>query len=318
MTYTVGGKIQSTDYNTFVGANTSNTSSSINSVWNIGYGNAGYGQTSNLANVSIGTKVTAVQWNNLVSILNKITQHQNNTDSNVTFLSAGNKVADRSNLTSSLTSVYNNRLQAATTGAFANYDQNIALLANGNQSRTGNVSFSVSFGNADQARYFFNAGGYLNLQYQSFTNNLANDRGTSIGTLVQTNFASKNMRANQFDARTGTGGILLTDTTTGAAGYYGITSTPTTKFRVDSGGAVYTGDYFLVDFYNSGASGSNGGNGDKVEINAVVFSSTVGSIDPSDLLDVNFTLRLTVVEPETDDIVNSWGTVTVTSSIGTS
>lgn len=313
MTYTSGGLIQASDYNDFLGGATSNVSGSINSIWSTGYGNAGYGQTSNLANVSIGNTVTAEQWNALTYVVDKVSNHQNNANSNVSLVSVGANITAQSNLSATMSNLYTNRLVAYDIGNIANYNQTVTLRANGNQSFTGNISYTVQFSSADQARYFFNAGGYLNLQYFSFTNALSNDRGTSIQTLAQTNFASKDMKANSFGARTGSGGTLITDTTTGAAGYYGITSTPTTKIRIDSDG-FYGGDYFLVNYNNSGSNGSNGGNGTNIDINAVIFSSTVGSTDPEDRLDVNLTMRLTVVEPEVDNLTNSWGAITVNSS----
>jgi len=313
MTYATGQKIQSTDYNSFVGATTSNSSGVINSIWSVGNGNSGYGQSSNLANVSVGTKVTANQWNSLLFVVNKISDHQTNANSNVTLLQPNLKISFRSNLVGTLSNLYNNRLTAFNTGSFANYDQTVSMLGIENQAVTANIAYSVQFANVDAARYFFNAGGYLNLEYLSFTNSLGNPRGDSIGTLVQTNFVSKNMRSNSFGARTGSGGTLVTDVTTGTAGYYGINTTPTTKIRIDSAG-YFSSDYFLVDYSNSGGAGLNNGNGNIVNLNVVFYSGTIGSTEPTDDINITVGMRLVVVEPETDNLSNSWGTVTVIKS----
>jgi len=313
MTYAVGGNIEASDYNTFLGGNTSNVSGSVNSIWSTGYGNAGYGQTSNLANVTINDTVTAQQWNSLTYVINKITNHQGNANSNVSLVSVGSNIAYQANLPATLANIYNNRLVAYETGNITNYLQQVTLRANGNQSYTGNISFNIAFEDADKARYFFNAGGNIDLSYYAFDGIYSTPRESSIETLVSTNFATKIMLANEFTPRLGSGGTVLTDVTTGTAGYYGITSTPVEKFRVGSA-SYYSGDTFLLQYSNSGSNGVNGGNGNEIDINAVVVCSNVGATGIYDLLDANLTLKLTVNEPEIEHLTKSWGNITVIST----
>ena len=64
MTYSSGGLIQATDYNTFAG----NTTAGLNRIWSTGAGDAGWGQTS-IATVAASGIVTATNWATLVNNL---------------------------------------------------------------------------------------------------------------------------------------------------------------------------------------------------------------------------------------------------------
>ena len=68
MTYTVGGTIQSTDYNGFVATT---AGANVNATWN-----TTYGQTA-LAQVAVGGTVTATQWATLNSTITSMANHQN-------------------------------------------------------------------------------------------------------------------------------------------------------------------------------------------------------------------------------------------------
>ena len=70
MTYSSGGLIQATDYNTF--------KDTLNGIWSTGTGNSGYGQTAVAAVTSAGT-VTATQWATLNSTLTSMARHSNTT-----------------------------------------------------------------------------------------------------------------------------------------------------------------------------------------------------------------------------------------------
>jgi hypothetical protein len=123
MAYAQGDLILDDHYNTFATGNADGTTNhavaNINTVWGVGNGNKGYGQTSTLSAVSAGSTVTATQWSTMISRLNSILTHQSGT--------------------------------ASTT----NYDGtwNVAAPTTFSQSRT------VTFASGDAARYFFNAGG---------------------------------------------------------------------------------------------------------------------------------------------------------------
>ena len=73
MSYSQGGLIAATDYNGFVGSNPSAVANTINTVWAIGNGQYGYGQTA-LSQVAATGLVTATQWATAVNTVNILAQ----------------------------------------------------------------------------------------------------------------------------------------------------------------------------------------------------------------------------------------------------
>lgn len=311
MTYASGGLIQASDFNNLVGgsAGTQGGGTQLNPVWSTGQGNYGYGQTA-VSNVSVSGTVAATNWASLVNTLNSARIHQSGSGSGISAPTAGTTISYLSTLTSAVSTAATNRLSAATTGTTTSTGKSVTMSAAAGGTTTGVITFTVTFASVDQARYFFNAGGSLNLSYSAFTNTGGTARGTSIQTLAQTNFASKRMNAASYGARTGSGGTLITDTTTG--GYYGLsTGSSTERFRVNST-SYYTGDYFQVYDYTNGTTGSYAANGNVLTITVVAHSSSTGSSQPADSINILLTMLLTATYPETTNLTNSWGTVTIT------
>ena len=112
MTYSVGGLIEASDYNTFAG----NTTTGLNRVWSAGSADYGYGQTS-ISTVSPAGQVTATNWATLVNTLTTTAQHQNTTITSRTAPVTGNIVAILANVSTDITSVTSARGNAAATGA---------------------------------------------------------------------------------------------------------------------------------------------------------------------------------------------------------
>jgi hypothetical protein len=168
MTYNTGGVIQALDYNTFA-----TLTGGINEVYADSHPGAttvaagadyGYGQTSTLASVSAGTPVTAAQWSNLFNVMKDCGTHQGTTT--VPPLPAsnpavGNTILAIGSLSTLLTTLRTNRLNLAI-GQSAQTSAN----SSGTSAPWTNslvYTFSVNLGTWDQARYFFNAGGYIGL-----------------------------------------------------------------------------------------------------------------------------------------------------------
>ena len=61
MTYSSGGLIQAVDYNTFAqgGASADNNVANINTIWGVGTGDKGWGQSTTITPVSAAATVTA-------------------------------------------------------------------------------------------------------------------------------------------------------------------------------------------------------------------------------------------------------------------
>lgn len=314
MTYSTGGLIQASDYNTFNGATTANVSGTLLSVYSTGKGNAGYGQTLGVpTNVAAVTDtVTATQWTTMVNAINVVRKHQSGAGfSNIGTYSAGTVINATNNISSNLTSAYSNRLTYAaqgTTTTGSTYSPNFTL-PNQLAGTTYQMIRTATFESADKARYFFNAGGQINFVIISVTNTGGTTRGASLATLAQTNFVSKKFGAGDMVARTGTGGTVNTDLTTGA-GYYSLTTSDVLKCQITSTTATYTTDNIAFYAKSNGAQGSNSDAGSVITMRLDLTSGTqTGGFNDSINITVNY--RVDVIYPSSSYLSNTWGTVTI-------
>jgi hypothetical protein len=184
------------------------------------------------------------------------------------------------------------------------------MVAPSGTANTGVITFTCSFGSADQARYFFNSGGGLRLYFVSFASGSSpTDRGLSINTLANVNYFTKTMKAITFTGRGGTGGTVVTDI--GNLGFYGQSTSPTTACRINST-SYYSNDYIEVATSTNGTTGSYGGNGTQVTMSFTAFSAAYGGGGSfNDNINITLTMGLQVQYPETTFLANTWGSVTV-------
>jgi hypothetical protein len=140
--------------------------SKINGILGVGSGTSGYGQTISSAQVSVNDPIRASQWTALRNDLLRARQHQTGADEsgNLTVINAGETVASNSieveyNNFSDV--VIANKLTVA--GSQGSTSELIASSRNGDSVGPWNGILSnqitVSFSDANHARYFFNAGG---------------------------------------------------------------------------------------------------------------------------------------------------------------
>lgn len=312
MTYSSGGVIQATDYNGFAGGAAANVSGQLNTVLSTGRGNAGYGQSS-VANVTAVTNdVTATQWTTLVNGVDKVRKHQSGVGyANLTTYTAGQTINVINDITTNLTTSFTNRLVYTAQGATvtgATFSP-IFTLPNQLAGTTFQFSRTATFASADQARYFFNAGGQLNYVIISVTNNDGTTRSASLATLAATNFASKKIGAQDCVARTGTGGTLNIDGTTNT-GYYTSTTSNVTKTQITSTTATYTTDVFYLYEKSNGVQGTNADAGSVVTLGVDLVSGTqTGGFNDSINITVNH--RVDVIYPSSTFLANTWGSVTI-------
>lgn len=311
MTYSSGGLIQAADFNGFAGGSPgANVSGQINSVWSVGYGNAGYGQT-RVSNVAIGGTVAASDWASLINATNAARKHQSGVGySNIGVPTAGTTITYLSTLSGAITDAYTNRqLDASGVTSVATLDKTISVSAAAGANGSGSQSWAVTFASVDAARYFFNAGGYITIGYKSSTTN-GTARSASQVTLAQTNFASDLKRDIQWDGRTGTGGTVVTNLTTNK-GYYGsATAAYETIVQINST-SYYSSDYMYMQSYQTGGAGSYGANGNVINILVFHFSSATGSTQPSDTCSASLVYTCTAWAPTTTYLTNTWGTPTI-------
>jgi len=247
MTYSSGGLIQAADYNTF--------QTNLNAIWGTGSTDSGWGQTA-ISAVSVGAVVTATNWATLVNNLATSGAQTSTTLTSRTAPVTGDVIAILASVATDITSCTTNRGNAASSGAEVGY-------ASGTTSKTGATSngtqgawtivftHTVTFPSADQARYFWNAGGRVRLQFgkSSTGTDLDPDWNTFAGypgslyITGRVNSAAQTIAGVSYTGTTrigGTGGTQTTLATT--TGWYQLTVTPATIFLLNNTNAPYTGE----------------------------------------------------------------------------
>ena len=332
MTYSSGGLIQASDYNTFVG----NTTAGLNRVWSTGSGDAGWGQT-DIATASTGGTVTATQWAQLVNNLSTSGSQTGTTITSRTAPTAGNLINVLANVSADITSVTTNRGNAPAVGTeYGTFSGTTSkTTATGSGQATWSITFThvITFASANSARYFWNAGGRARLQFSKTgsSTDIDPDWNTFVALCGSIYFAGRVNGAAQTIAGTsytgtnrigGTGGTQTTLATT--TGWYSLTpgAAATTIFQLNNTVAPYTGEYiqttaavngasttltFVTTWYQPaisppGTDDISGGTG--VSSPAI----TVGAATAP-------TTLCTYIPPSTTYLTSSWGTPTITASV---
>lgn len=299
MTYSSGGLIQATDYNGLAQTNAAN----VAYVLGTGSQQFGYGQsTTAIASVSAAGTVTATQWAGLVHSINKVLGHQGGSAAQLASgsnigITAGATIAAFANVSTAVTTINTNKLDFnSTRGTLVTGADFDATFSTSTFTRT----ITVTFASADQARYFFNAGGRLSLVFvpSGLTDNAKEQSYTDlmngIGTL-------------HLDALTSTRtGSTETVTTDGLAiGYWDLTTSNQTIIKLTSDNANYTANTLEVLMRVAGAAGSNGGLGTQVIYDITYTDGADEAFD--DAVSGTFRHRVDITPPETTFLANSWG-----------
>ena len=259
MAYSSGSTIIALDYNTFAqgGAAVNHAVANINTTWGVGSGDRGYGQSTTLPPVTTGTDtVTATQWSTMIARLNSMLTHQAGSGSGITAPTTGATIAYLTTLSSSITTAFNNRLTVASNGTdVAGSATNTVW--NSAAPTTLQIIKTATFANADQARYFFNAGGKIILTFGAVTNTLGNSKGADWVSLISTKMASITV-GGYTNVRNGTGGTAGSTNT--ARGYWnaGTTNVSIINLTSASGTADYGANAISVGIKTNGVQGANG------------------------------------------------------------
>lgn len=302
MAYALGNVIEAVDYNSLILAD----NNQLNAVWGTGFGSGGYGQTA-IPTVAAPGVVTATQWATLINAVNNARAHQTGNASITGFSSvvAGDTVNYLSTLQTQVDAAYTDRLSYAaqgTTTTGSNFDEGISSTTGLSNYVTDRV---VTFASANQARYFFNAGGQLNLVLSAID---SADSGSenSFDRLV-TGLGGVGFRAATNTGRTGSGITLNTNNT--AFGYYNnVFNSATTLVQVTDTTASYTESTGYIQVYTSSSDTTNGAKG----LN-VVFRTVYSIADKTwdDTLSLTYRTRVDIVRPSTTYLSDVWGTITV-------
>lgn len=336
MSYISGGLIEAADYNGFV----SNNANNVNAVWSTGSGDSGWGQTA-LSNVSVGALVTATNW---ASLVNTIASMGSQTGTSYTARTApvtGNLIAVLSNVATDITNITTNRGNAVGSGTISSTwtgsTAKTTSTGSGGNAWTITFTHTITFPSADQARYFWNAGGYIRLDMQKTSTGTDSDPdwNTFIGTVggpggagigsIYFNGAVRGV-AQTIAGVTWLGTTVVNGSagaTTANQGWYSLTggaaatqiyikSNPTSPYTNDNvrvTAAVNAGrtTLTLTTTWNSGARTGAGQNA--VITGGTDTTSPYGTAGTAPLVLCRF------VPPSTTYLSASWGTPTIAASV---
>jgi hypothetical protein len=313
MSYAQFGLIEASDFNTLVGGNPTATANTLNATWATGSAGAGYGQTAQ-ANVAASDTVLASSWANVVNRTASAATHQGSSISSVTAPVAGGPITFLSAIPTNLQTIYTNRRNAATQGATT------ANAVTYGSSWLNALTFTqtVTFANGDAARYFFNSGGQLKITCTHAAtsgagNTLFNGLASNVGTIVMSSPTSGTITiaSTSYNGITKIGGGGSTPTISTNSGYFAMTTSNANVFTQLAGGATaYLNSFIRVVAKSNGTVGSNGDVGNVITLytiwDEVPDGLTVGS---------GSTVTLTAQAPETTNLANTWGTITLSGSV---
>jgi hypothetical protein len=323
MTYSAGGLIQATDYNGFV---STTTGANVNATWSTGATDSGWGQTA-LGTVAAGGTVTATQWASLVNTLASMGSQTGTTITARSAPTAGQTISVLAAVNTDLTNCYTNRGNAATSGTaygtFSGTTSKTTATGSGASAWTITFTHTVTFPSADQARYFFNAGGIIKLQYGKTSTGTDTDPDWNqlagwCGSINITGGA-QTIAGQPYTGTTrlgGTGGTQNTLAT--STGWYALTTSPTTIFQLNNSVTPYTGEYIrttatatsstvltLVTTWVDGGAGQTSN----------ITGGTATGSPSTTITGTAPTTLVTYVPPSTTYLTNTWGTPTIAASV---
>jgi hypothetical protein len=327
MTYSVGGLIQAADYNTF--------QTNLNAIWSTGSTDSGWGQNA-LSAVSASGVVAATNWSSLVNTLATAGNQTTTTLTSRTAPVAGDVIAILANVATDITSVTTNRGNAASVGTeygtFTGTTSKTTATGSGQAAWTITFTHTITFADANSARYFWNSGGRVRLQYgKSSTGTDAdpdwNTFAGQCGSLYvsgRVNNAAQTIAGISYTGTTrigGTGGTQTTLATT--TGWYSLTAgaAATTIFQLNNDVYPYSGEYIRTTAaVNAGSTTltlvttwvSDGSLGATANISGgTAVTSPATSIGAATAP----TTLCTYVPPSTSFLTSTWGTPAIAASV---
>ena len=325
MTYSAGGLIQATDYNGFV---STTAGANVNATWSTGATNAGWGQTA-LGTVSAGGTVTATQWASLVNTLASMGSQTGTTITSRTAPTAGQTITALAAVNTDLTNCYNNRGNATGSGTqygtFSGTTSKTTATGSGQSTWTITFTHTVTFPSADQARYFFNAGGIVKINYgKSSTGTDIDPDWNAFATLcgsINITGGAQTIAAQAYTGTTRLGGTGGTQTTLATStGWYALTGTPVTLFQLNNASSPYTGEYIrtqasasstVLTLTTTWVQPAVSGAGTTCNISG---GTATGSPSNS-ITGTAPTTLVTYIPPSTTYLTNTWGTPSIAASV---
>lgn len=230
-----GQEIEAVDYNVI--------RNKINLVMGSGIGQLGYGQTVYSADVAQNQQITADQWNLLRYDLFNARVHQDGTSPTIVQANTGSVITFSS---ANPNNQYNSQADIATTNKFNIGTGQFAIDAGTSVNRSTSWLSSVSctctvtFGSADQARWFFNSGGKIRFT-SSRTGGTASPQNSAWSSLL-----------------TGSGTVEFGAETPSVVNFYSLTNSSQIFYTAGASGA-YSGNIYRLSAQSNVANNVNGG-----------------------------------------------------------
>jgi hypothetical protein len=324
MTYSVGGLIQAADYNTF--------QTNLNSIWSTGTTDGGWGQTE-LTGVSASGIVTATNW---ASLVNNLAISGAQTDTALTARTApvtGDVIAILSNLATDISSVSARRGYATSSGATSSTWTGSVSETDQTGSGTGawNITWTqtVTFPSADQARYFWNAGGLVRLDMSKTSTGLDMDEDwnnlvSTVGTLYlsgRVNNANQVIAGTTYTGFTRIGGSGTPSPFQNTIGWYQLSPGSTLMFELTSSVSPYAGGSTIVvyaaatNFLQNLVLSTVWSQADRGASSTAISGGTATTSPYAGSPGTAPTVLCRFIPPSTaQGLTNTWGTPTVNSS----
>ena len=319
MGYAQGDTILDDEYNTFATGNAAgsgdNSVANLNTLWGVGTGDKGYGESSTISAVSAGATITASQWNTLLGRIETIGAHQATTVTNYSTLSSSDTITFLSTVSTDITNCTTKRLNA--TAVASDITTNGAVAGSGSWTTNSVSTMTITFASANALRYYFNAGGQILITCSrsggtSHTKNTEwADHCSDFGTLILSGSTSHTVNSVALIGVTGVGNTAGGGGTTYATiDAHDLTTSnqDLVKFYQDT--SPYTGNYILVEAKTATSA-------TQIVLTTTFQDDAADNVD--DTVDGTLTATHTLRPPDDTYLTSaSWGTPTMSGSMSQS
>jgi hypothetical protein len=332
MTYSSAGLIQATDYNGFA---STTAGANVNDVWGVGATDKGWGQSTTLSTVSAAGTVGATEWAALVSRISSMGSQTATAITARTGPTVGETIGILAAVNTDLTSCTTNRGFAAASGTtsstWTGSTAKTSVTGTGQAAWTMTFTHVVTFPSAAEARYFWNAGGLIRLDFNKSSTGTDSDAdwNTFAGTMGalylsgRVNSAAQTIAGQSYTGFTRIGGSGTPNTHATTTGWYSLTAdgVPTTMFKLFSAVSPYTGNYIQVTAAkNAGLTTATFvttwvSTGTAVVGSTANISGGTDTASPYTAFGTAPAVLCRYIPPSTTYLTNTWGTPTIAGTV---
>ena len=308
MAYVAGDTILDDEFNIFVGSSTSPFG--YNHFAGVGATVYGLGQTEiGLVNAT-STTITAAQWNSLLTGMANIGNHTNDSLTARTAVTAGDTIGIKSAIAADLVSLAAEVAGGSTSATALTTSSVLQTVTSGSEGWDASATqeVSITFANANNARFFFNGGGEMRITVgivaaaESDKDTSFKDLGTALGNLDINSLTS---------TRSGSGETLTTNGL--ALGFQDLTTSYQVIIKLTSDNSDYTSNSITLSAKTVGGNG-NSGNATAVHVKMVALDGANDTQFSANNLD-----SVAVAAKDTPKMVTKLSTITpnTTQGLGT-